>query len=331
MALRRIILSGLAATLGLAALTSCTASQREASARDQYPPQGRFVEVDGTRMHAVVEGSGPDLVLIHGASGSLRDFTFDLVGRLAQEWRVIAIDRPGFGWSELPDESPGLAVQARLLRGTARSLGAEKPVVMGHSYGGAVALRWALDYPNDIAALVPLSAPSQTWETGLPPFYSFLNSDFGDAVGVPLITAFAPDSTLENAVREVFAPNPMPEDYAAHFGPEMTLRRQTLRTNAWQRKVLKEELRGMIPNYPRISVPVEIVHGVADTTVGLSIHSEPLAGQIPGARLTPMPGIGHMPHHADPKTVIAAINRAGARAGLRRPSPNAIVEPEAEE
>ena len=307
------------------------ANVHEQTALRDYPPSGQLVMVDGTRMHAVVRGEGPDVVLIHGASGSARDFTFDLMDRLATDWRVIAIDRPGFGWSDLPDADPDLGVQARLIRGTAQALGAEQPVVLGHSYGGAVALRWALDYPDDIAALVPLSAASQTWETDLPTLYKVLTNPLGDFFVVPLATAFVPESYVEGVVDEVFEPNPAPEGYAEHFGPEMTLRRVTMRTNAWQRKALKEELRQMIPAYPTLDLPVEIVHGMADTTVGISIHSEPLASQIPGATLTRLEGVGHMPHHADPDAVIAAITRAAERAGLRRPAPDAIVDTENED
>ena len=64
-------------------------------------------------------------------------------------------------------------------------------------------------------------------------------------------------------------------------------------------------------------MPIEIVHGTADEVVPIGVHSEPLARQIPGAVLTRLEGIGHMPHHAAPDAVEAAIHRAAARARLR--------------
>jgi pimeloyl-ACP methyl ester carboxylesterase len=73
----------------------------------------------------------------------------------------------------------------------------------------------------------------------------------------------------------------------------------------------------MSPLYPQITIPVEIVHGDADVTVPLAIHSEPLSRLVPDAHLTVLHGVGHMPHHIYPDTVIAAIDRAAARAGLR--------------
>ena len=90
-----------------------------------------------------------------------------------------------------------------------------------------------------------------------------------------------------------------------------------LRANALQRANLLGEIEALHPRYDEISVPVEIVHGTADTTVGLSIHSRPLADQVEKGRLTVLDGIGHMPQHADEDAVVAAIHRAATRAGLR--------------
>jgi pimeloyl-ACP methyl ester carboxylesterase len=60
-------------------------------------------------------------------------------------------------------------------------------------------------------------------------------------------------------------------------------------------------------------MPIEIVHGTEDTIVGIGFHSEVMAETVPGARLTRLDGIGHMPHHAATEPVLAAIRRAHAR------------------
>jgi pimeloyl-ACP methyl ester carboxylesterase len=73
----------------------------------------------------------------------------------------------------------------------------------------------------------------------------------------------------------------------------------------------------MRERYASIDLPVEIVHGVADTIVPLEVHSARLAELIPGANLRVLENVGHMPHHTTPLEVVAAIDRAAARAGLR--------------
>lgn len=310
--------------LTLAALTAVGASYthhrattRERAAMAAYPPEGQFLTVDGVQMHAVVQGSGPDLVLIHGSSGSVRDFTFGLTAQLARRYRVISIDRPGLGWSAPAPGGESLATQARLLRATAAQLGAERPIVLGQSYGGSVALAWALQAPQDIAALVLLATPSHPWDSGLSRFYKVTSHPLGARLVVPLLTAFVPREKVMREVESVFAPQTAPEGYADHFGPGMTLRRLSLRANARQRAALKDEILTMVPRYPGLEMPAELVHGTADTTVGLSIHAEKLLADMPNAVLTRLPGIGHMPHHSAPDQVIAAIDRAAIRAGLR--------------
>ncbi len=69
--------------------------------------------------------------------------------------------------------------------------------------------------------------------------------------------------------------------------------------------------------YPEILLPVEILHGTEDTTVYADIHAKPLAEMLPDAKLTILEGIGHMPHHVVPDEIVAAIERAAVRAGLR--------------
>jgi pimeloyl-ACP methyl ester carboxylesterase len=132
-----------------------------------------------------------------------------------------------------------------------------------------------------------------------------------------MLTAFVPDSYVRTEIESVFAPEPAPEGYADHIGAPLTLRRQSLRANADQRATLKDELRAQTADYPQIAVPTEILHGDADDTVYLDIHSVPLSKAIPDAQLTVLKGAGHMPQHTRINAVVDAIDRAAARAGLR--------------
>lgn len=315
----RLALSILLLLGALWAVSLWRAAAREAAVEAAYPPSGQFVTLqDGCRVHAVVAGSGPDLVLIHGAGGSVRDWSFAMIPALQARYRVIALDRPGFGWSDpLPADADGLEDQARALAEAAALLGAERPVVLGHSYGGAVAAAWAVHLPDRMAALVMLSGVSHVWSGGIDTIYEITGRPVGAALVVPMLTAWVPDSYIRRALSGVFAPQAQPAGYYAHFGPVMSLRRQTFRINARQRVALWDEVRALMPGYRDLPMPVEILHGTADLTVGVNVHAVPLSQAAPDADLHLLEGIGHMPQHSAMPEVIAGIDRAAARAGLR--------------
>ncbi|MEQ6247941.1 alpha/beta hydrolase [Sulfitobacter sp. HNIBRBA3233] len=315
-------------SLGLAfvLVVQWRAFQREAQAQREYPPQGRVVDVDGTRVHVLTMGSGPDVVLLHGASGNVRDWTFSFAERLARDYRVVMFDRPGLGWTDrLPGksgpwntryESPG--EQAALLQKAADIVGVDRPVVVGHSFGGIVAMAWALNRPETTGAVVMLAGVANPWPGSLGWNYTVVGSGPGGGLLVPVASAFVPGGYVDSSIESIFAPQPAPDGYAQHVGAPLVLRRESLRANAQQVNYLRPHVVKMSARYPDLTLPVEIVHGDADTIVPLDIHARPLSQQVPGAVLTVLEGIGHMPHHAAPEQSAAAIDRAARRAGLRK-------------
>ena len=308
-----------AATLGGAALyVNNRAAAREAAATAAYPASGKFVSINGTKVHYEIRGTGPDGILIHGALGNLRDMTFDLQDKLTDRYRVIAFDRPGFGYSNpLPDGEVSLHAQSQILQAAAKQIGATNPIVLGHSYGGAVVIEWAL-HPDILppAAIVLVSAPTLPWPGTLDILYRVTGNPVGAALVVPLITAFVTDDYLHKSVTGIFAPSPVPDGYEAFVGSGLTLRRTSLATNGKQVNTLYDQVVAMAPLYPTLTLPVELVHGDADTSVPLSVHAGPLSKILPNAHLTVIPGAGHMPHHSHPDVIIAAIDRAAQRAHL---------------
>lgn len=311
----KLLALGLALLALAAVVTLWRAAARERAAEAAYPPEGDFVTVDGHRVHYLTRGSGPDLVLIHGASGNLRDMSFALMERLAQHYRVTAFDRPGLGHTaRLTRRGASLAQQAQLLSGAAAELGLTRPIVMGQSYGGAVALSWAVNHPGTLSALVLVAAPSYPWRGALPRLYQINSHPILGPLAIPALTAWVSNGYVERAIEGVFAPQQAPAGYAGHIGAPLTLRRASLRENALQRASLKPELAALSQRYDALRLPIEILHGSADETVALSIHSEPMAGALPNARLTVLEGIGHMPHHSRPGAVVEAIHRAARRA-----------------
>jgi pimeloyl-ACP methyl ester carboxylesterase len=304
---------------GCAVATDRRASAREEGFEASHPPVGRMLDVGGLQLHLVQEGAGPDLVLIHGASGNLRDFTYDLVGRLSGRFRVTAFDRPGHGFSQ-PAGQPGDSPegQAAILRAAAAQIGIQNPVLVGHSYGGAVAMAWALADPAGVAAVVSLAGATHPWPGGgLGALTPLLAGPVGGTLAA-LVTAYAPMGRADGVIARVFRPDPVPAGYADHVGAGLAIRRETLVINARQLNALHGHLTEMAPRYPVLPIPVEILHGDADRTVGLEFHGRRLAEDVPGARLTVLRGVGHMPHHADTRATVAVINRAHARASEGR-------------
>ncbi|ATG47017.1 alpha/beta hydrolase [Celeribacter ethanolicus] len=281
--------------------------------------KGDLIETpSGAAIH--VESYGPPesspVVLIHGASGSTYDMNFALAPALAQGHRVYAVDRPGYGHSpRMRDES--LAAQARVLRDAIAIVEPRTPVVLGQSYGGAVALRWALDAPGTLAALVLVSSPSHDWETGHPLLHRTLAAPILGWWAAELISLTVPEFIVEQRLAEVFAPDPVPDGYAEHFQPRKSIHPPRHRMNARQRIALRDEIRAMVPRYDTLTLPIESIHGTADVIVPDSVHALALAARLPSNRLTRLEGIGHMPHHAATEAVVAAVARATSRAAAR--------------
>lgn len=304
--------------LGLTGATQVLAARREARAAKLTPPAGKDVAVEGARVHVVVLGeTGPDLVLIHGSSGNTRDFTFRLAGELASRYRVFVVDRPGLGWSDPRPGADGIDAQARVIQAAVAALGATRPIVLGQSYGGAVALAWGATLPGTLAALVPVSGVAYPWQTGLGLYYTVLSHPLGRALLIPLITAWVPRPVIKREIDKVFTPQTAPAGYDEYFGPELTVRRSQMRMNAKQRRDLLAEIERLSPLWAGIAVPIEAVHGDGDHIVHHGIHTERLAAENPNARVTILPGIGHMPHHVARDDVIAAVDRAALRANVK--------------
>lgn len=326
MALKLLTTLSLAALAGGAYLTDRQSGQRADAAETAFPPEGQFIEVNGRQVHAVVRGQGPDVILLHGAGGNTREFTFAFMDRLTDRYRVIVFDRPGLGYTDRASqayddafntEAESPSEQAAMLDAAAAELGVESAVIVGHSFGASVALAWALDHPDRVAGVVNLAGPSHPWPGDLGAYYRVNASLIGGAVVTPIISAFAGDARIEEAVKGIFAPQPVPEGYVDHIGAPLTIRTGSMRANTRQVNGLYEHIVEMSKRYAdELTIPLEIIHGDQDTTVPLDIHSIPLKEAMPHANLTVLEGIGHMPHHSHPELVEAAIDRIALQAGL---------------
>jgi pimeloyl-ACP methyl ester carboxylesterase len=244
--------------------------------------------------------------------------TFDLADRLDNRYRVVAFDRPGLGYSDkLNDRGESPQEQARHLSKVLDEMNIDRAIILGHSYGGSVAMAWALERPDQVAAVVSLSGATMPWPGGLGAWYSIAASRVGGATVVPLLVNTVDVSDADSIGARLFRPNALPDGYIDYVGVDLTLRSDTIRQNARQINTLKRNLEVMSQEYSDLDIPVEVVHGSADGTVPAAVHAQPMAELLPRARLTLLPGVGHMPHHAATSDVVAAVDRAARSGGLR--------------
>lgn len=298
---------GVALATGLAAYKS---NRNDMAAEASHPPLGDFITIDGTRVHYLIEGNGPAIVLLHGAGGNMRDFTFALSGKLAKTHTVISFDRPGHGYTDtLHDEGESLAEQAALLKSATDALGFPSAIIAGYSYGGGVALAWGLDYPNATDGLILMNAVSNPWT--LPPskLYELAAGNVTGPIMATALSAFAPDTLVQDTMQSIFAPQPTPEGYLDYIGAGLTLRKSTLRANGKQVHTLLPHIESQSVRYTELKMPIEIIHGTEDITIPPSIHADVLSKQLPKATYTRVPNVGHSVHHYAHDDVLAAVAR----------------------
>jgi len=125
-------------------------------AERRNPPIGRFITVEGVRLHYVERGTGTPLVLLHGNGSMIQDFqSSGLIDLAAKKYRVIAFARPGFGHSDRPRSTIWTPeAQADLIAAALEGIGVPRAIILGHSWGTLVAIAFAVKYPHKVQALI---------------------------------------------------------------------------------------------------------------------------------------------------------------------------------
>jgi pimeloyl-ACP methyl ester carboxylesterase len=287
-----------------------------------HPPAGRFIDIGGQRQQVVELGrdggeAALPIVLIHGASCNLEDMRLALGERLAARHRVIMIDRPGLGWSERPaGQGSSPAYQAQVLRDVLARLGVARAIVLGHSWGGALALTFALDYPERVANLILLAPPTHPWQRRLTWFYDLVSTPFAGWLFAHTLALPFGAVMLGPALRAVSMPQQPPRHYVRRAASLLVLRPAQFLANAHDLSHLKAFLARQVARYPTLAPPTIIITGDRDNTVSAKTHSLALAREVPRAKLIVLPGIGHMLQHAAADRIVEEIEAIpGQKAG----------------
>ena len=278
------------------------------------PPQGGFLDLEGARLHVLDRGRGPPVVLIHGLGGQIGHFAHSLVGRLTGDFRVIAFDRPGSGYSS--PAAGGIGEQAAILARAIRALNLRKPLIVGHSLGGAVALALALDEPDCVGGLALIAPATHSIERAPVLFRSL-------AIRSPLMrrlfawTAAGPAALVARFVffRAAFAPEPAPADFGSTGGGLLALRPGAIYVTSTE---LVGGLDGdpaieaMPRRYASLTLPIGVLYGRKDHVLDWRAQGEALKRDIPSLDLELIDG-GHMLPITQPDVCAAFIRRIAAR------------------
>lgn len=309
----------LAATVSALGIGACVSSYSYTSKVERtYPASGTMVPVDGHGVHVLQQGtSGPVVLMIHGASANAREFTWTLAPRLDTEMRILMADRPGHGYSERFSGADALGAQARQMAGVLDALApGEKAVIVGHSFGGAVALRLALDRPDLVSGLVLLAPVTHDWGSGGTAWYNQFAAPpvLGDAFS-QLLPLVGP-TQVRAGIASVFKPAPEPEGYYEKSAIGLLFRPDNFQSNARDMTGLRAELGAQSVRYPELEMPVIVFSGSQDTVISPKLHVGELKKQVP-VELVILPEEGHMPHHGEGEAVASAIRRLALAAETR--------------
>jgi pimeloyl-ACP methyl ester carboxylesterase len=299
--------------IGLAWFTHRTARRIEAF----MPAKGKFVDVPGARLHVRESGkaSGPAILLVHGLGGQSAHFDYGVADTLAQNHRVVAVDRPGSGYSQRDPATPAdVSTQAVALAALIEKLGLERPTVAGHSLGGAIALTLALDHPDKVGALA-LVAPLTHVQDSAPEVFKALSIASPWVRQLFAWTLATPGAIAgsKKVLAAVFAPESAPRDFAVKGGGMLSLRPRQFLAASSDMQALPGHMPGVQARYGELSVPVSVLYGREDAILDWQHQGQGLLDKVAGARLQLVDG-GHMLPVTQPQLVAEFIAQCAREA-----------------
>lgn len=296
-----------------------------ANVETRVPAVGKFAEVANAHLHYLERGEAradqPPIVMLHGLAGHLHHFNFALVDELAKDTRVIAIDRPGSGYSRRDyGKATKLTEQADTIVALLDQLGIHRAVFVGHSLGGALSLTLAIRHPTRVAGLT-LIAPLTHISDRLSPVFRGIAIK-GRTARVLVAHLLATPMYIMNRQKimpQIFGPEIVPAGYATQGGGLLTLRPSQHIGAAEDLGAVPEIMPGIEARYEELNrpdaPPIDLLYGREDTILDYRVQGEAFAACVPACRLTLVSG-GHMLPLTQPAFCAATIRAtlAAARA-----------------
>jgi pimeloyl-ACP methyl ester carboxylesterase len=274
-----------------------------------HPPIGRFITVDGVRLHYIDKGKGDVVTLIHGNLTLAEDFLLSgVVDTLAERYRVIVFDRPGFGYSDRPHRIWTPSAYAELLQKAFSQLGVERMTVVSHSFASLIALDLALQYPALVEGLVLIAGYFYPTARADVFFMSFTAlPGFGDimryTISPPLTRLFLP-----SVLRWLFSPAPITERFEQGFPNSFAARPIQIGAEAEDSALMTVAATKLQSRYAELKIPITILAGDGDKMVDLDRQSRRFHEEVPQSEFIVIPGAGHMAHHTAPDKIVASVD-----------------------
>jgi pimeloyl-ACP methyl ester carboxylesterase len=275
-------------------------------------PADQFVTAGKTKLHYVDSGSGRPVVMIHGNAGDLQDFKFATFDLVARNYRTLAFDLPGHGLTKIPRKAKGtVQEQALILHQALTALGVKDPILVGHSWGAAIALAYALLYPHEISALVLLAPAAYADNRHDAPVGFLLRVPLLSDFCIVLLKPILGRKLLKSSLKRAFYPDPLPADYlkAAAAG---WLGWKQIKAFIRNDLMADESLRKLSPLYKNIHAPVIIVTGDSDLMVSAQQNAFSLHKAIASSELVVISRAGHEIPQTHPEAVLRAIDMAAS-------------------
>jgi len=307
------VTTSVAAAAGILAATAIVNRQLAEKAQRDNPPQGRFIDIDGVRLHYVERGNGRPLVLFHGNGSMIQDFeSSGLIDLAAENYRVIVFDRPGFGHSLRPRKVVWTPeAQADLFIKALDRLHVQQAIVLGHSWGASVAVALAIKHPAFVEALVLASGYFfPTARTDVVALSAPAIPGLGDIVSftiAPIVSRLMWPAML----RKMFGPRSVPEKFAG-FPKEMAVRPSQIRASAAETALMIPAAFAFSKTYEELAMPMIIIAGEDDRLIDIDEQSGRLHDEVKQSKLHRIGGAGHMVQQSATRDLMAAIDEAAA-------------------
>ena len=273
--------------IALSAIVTVLISQK---IKRSIPKFGKITTLKDAEIHWYETGHGIPIIMLHGLAGNLRNFTYALTDKLNQDFRVISIDRA----KRSRPESATLHEQARIISEFIKKEKIEKPLIVGHSLGGAIALTLALEHKDKISGLA-LICPVTQMIDDIPDIFRFLNIS---NKWFRLFLAYTLSSligilTREKSFKTAFSPEPVCDNFAIKGGGDFALSSNSFIKTSEDLTFAISSAPSVVGRENELKLPIGVLFGEDDEILDAKLHGEKFS-ELTGAELKILPNKGHM-------------------------------------